>query len=169
MNIRYPATCLLACFITILFCSLTGTVFAQGTSLQPTDVDPTKPVTFSWYPFKETTKYRFVMASDSAMTRIIVEANVAGTEYVYSGKLDYDTAYFWRIMAVEPAPSDWSATFSFRTRAQPVPPAPAAPPPGISCAKANTGSPTLSSDISPLLLGAVLLGLVFAGRKRPGN
>lgn len=167
MNIRYIAACFLACFIIILLGSLAGEVLAQGGNGQ-TNVDPTKPMTFSWSQFKETTKYKFVLASDAAMTQIIVEAEVAGTEYVYNGKLDYYTAYFWRVMSVEPAPSDWSATFSFQTIAKPVPPAPA-PPTGMSCAKASAGSAAVTSDISPLLLGAVLVGLVFASRQKPGK
>jgi MYXO-CTERM domain-containing protein len=169
MSIRYIAICLLACFIIIFVGSPVRAVLAQGTDKQPPNVDPTKPVTFSWYPYKETTKYRFVLASDAEMNQIIVEADVAGTDYVYNGTLDYDTNYFWRVMAVEPAPSDWSATFAFRTQAKPVPPAPANPQPGISCAKANASSPSPTSDISPFLLGALLLGLVFAGRRRPGK
>ena len=165
MNIRFLAACFISCLIIISFGSLTGAVFAQGGNGQ-TNVDPTKPMTFSWSPYKETTKYRFVLASDAAMTQIVVEAEVAGTEYVYNGKLEYSTNYFWRVMSVEPTPSDWSSTFSFQTIAKPVPPAPA-PPTGMSCAKANAGSTAVTSDISPLLLGAVLVGLVFASRQRP--
>jgi hypothetical protein len=126
-------------------------------------------MTFSWSPFKEVAKYKLQLATDSAMTQVIVEAEVTGTQYVYNGKLDYSTNYFWRVMAVEPAPSDWSATFSFQTIAEPVAPAPATPQPGMSCTKASAGSTYPASDISPLLLGAVLVGLVFASRQRPDN
>jgi len=85
---------------------------------------PVQPVSFSWSPFKETTKYKFVLASDAAMTQVVKEAEVATTAYEYDGKLNYSTNYFWRVMAEEPAPSDWSATFSFQTEAA----APEAPP-----------------------------------------
>jgi len=40
---------------------------------------------------------------------------VTTTAFEYDGTLEYSTNYFWRIMAMEPAPSDWSATFSFQT------------------------------------------------------
>jgi len=76
---------------------------------------PVAPASFSWSPFKETTKYKFVLASDAAMTQIVKEAEVATTAFEYDGTLEYSTNYFWRIMAMEPAPSDWSATFSFQT------------------------------------------------------
>jgi len=79
-----------------------------------------QPVSFSWSLFKETTKYRFALARDAEMTRIVKEAEVNTTGYEYTGTLDYDTNYFWRVMAMEPAPSDWSATFSFQTAAAPA-------------------------------------------------
>ena len=167
MNIRFLAACFLACLIIISFGSLTGAVFAQGGNGQ-INVDPTKPMTFSWVPYKETTKYRFVLAKDPGLTQIIVEADVAGTEYVYNGKLDYYTNYFWEVRGIDP-PSDPSATFSFRTIAEPVPPTPVTPQTGISCAKAGAGSAAVTSDISPILLGAVLVGLVFVSRQKTGK
>jgi len=86
---------------------------------------PVKPVSFSWSPFLETTKYKFVLAKDAAMTQVVKEADVTTTAFQYDGTLDYSTSYFWRVMSVEPAPSDWSATFSIMTEAAP----PAAPGP----------------------------------------
>jgi hypothetical protein len=93
---------------------------------------PVKPVSFSWSPFKETTKYKFVLAKDAAMTQVVKEADVTTTAFEYDGALDYSTNYFWRVMSVEPAPSDWSATFSFLTEAAPAAapgPTPAPPTP----------------------------------------
>jgi len=87
---------------------------------------PVSPVSFSWSPFKETTKYKFVLAKDAALTDVLAEAEVATTAYEYEGTLDYSTNYFWRVMCLEPAPSDWSATFGFQTEAAPA--APEAPP-----------------------------------------
>lgn len=84
------------------------------------------PASFSWSPFKGTTKYKFVLAKDAALTDVLAEAEVTSTAYEYDGTLDYSTNYFWRVMCVEPAPSDWSATFSFQTEAAPA--APEAPP-----------------------------------------
>ena len=88
---------------------------------------PVKPVSFSWSPFKDTTKYRFVLAKDAAMSQVVVTATTMTTGYAYEGTLDYSASYFWRVMTVEPAPSDWSATFSLQTMAAPGP-APALPP-----------------------------------------
>ena len=87
---------------------------------------PVSPASFSWSPVQETTKYKFVLATDAAMTQVVTEAEVTGAAFEYDGTLNYSTTYFWRIMALEPAPSDWSATFSFMTEAAPAP-APAPP------------------------------------------
>jgi hypothetical protein len=84
---------------------------------------PVQPASFSWSPFKETTKYKFVLATDAAMTSVVAEAEVPTTAFEYDGTLDYSTNYFWRVMSLEPAPSDWSATFSFQTESAPPPPA----------------------------------------------
>jgi len=95
---------------------------------------PVKPASFSWSPFKETTKYKFVLAKDAAMTQVVAEAEVPTTAHEYNGTLDYSTNYFWRVMALEPAPSDWSATFSFQTEGKPQPPSapPQSPPTPVS-------------------------------------
>jgi hypothetical protein len=56
------------------------------------------------------------------MTQLVKEAEVVNTSaYEYDGALDYSTNYFWRVQSVEPAPSDWSATFSLQTEAKPAP------------------------------------------------
>jgi photosystem II stability/assembly factor-like uncharacterized protein len=78
------------------------------------------PVAFSWSPYKETEKYRFVLAKDADMTQVIVRTEVSTPSYEYKGVLNYNTSYFWRVMALEPAPSEWSATFSFQTISAPL-------------------------------------------------
>jgi hypothetical protein len=81
-----------------------------------------KPASFSWSPFQETTKYRFVMAKDPAMTETIADTEVSTTAYEFDGILEPDSIYFWRVKALEPFPSDWSSTFCFQTRPAPPPP-----------------------------------------------
>jgi len=83
---------------------------------------PVKPASFSWSPLKGTTKYKFVLAKDAALTDIIAEAEVATTAYKYEGMLDHNASYFWRVMAIEPVSSDWSATFNFTTTTAPLSP-----------------------------------------------
>ena len=87
-----------------------------------------RPALFSWSPWKEATRYEFVLSKDSEFKQVLKQANTSSTGYEYDGTLDYDTNYFWRVRAVEvngqPIPSDWSATFSFRTEPAPESPAP---------------------------------------------
>jgi hypothetical protein len=88
---------------------------------------PVKPASFSWSPFRDAEKYRFVLAKDAAMNDVIVNTEVPGTAYSYDGALDYGTNYFWRVKSVEPHSGDWSATFCFRTEPAPAPPPPSSP------------------------------------------
>ena len=82
---------------------------------------PAKSVPFTWTPYKETTKYRFTLARDAGLTDIIILTEVTTTSYSYEGTFEYNTNYFWQVMALEPAPSDASAVFSFTTEVEPLP------------------------------------------------
>jgi len=82
---------------------------------------PIKPASFSWSPYRDTQKYRFVLARDAAMTDVVVDTEVPTTSYSYEGELGHGSVYFWRVMAIEPIPGDWSATFCFQTKPAPVP------------------------------------------------
>jgi len=85
---------------------------------------PVRSASFAWSPFMDAVSYKLVLAKDSAMSDIIVEADVPATAYTYEGTLDYNSNYFWQVKAIEPFPSDWSATFCFQTNAAPIPPQP---------------------------------------------
>jgi hypothetical protein len=79
------------------------------------------PISFSWSPLKETDYYRFLLAKDPGLTDIIVISETNKPAYEYHGILDYQTIYYWQVMALEPAPSDPSAIFTFTTMPEPVP------------------------------------------------
>ncbi len=95
----------------------------------------TKPLAFSWSPWKEATKYQIDVAKDSEFKQLVVSATTTTTGYEYANALDYSTNYFWRVKALEVngqnIPSDWSATFSFTTEAVPAIPAPPPATPAI--------------------------------------
>jgi hypothetical protein len=81
------------------------------------------PICFSWSPFKETTAYKFELSENADMSSPLVSTTVTGaTAYQYTGTVKCNTNYFWRVMSTEPAPSEWSATFSFMTQPEPPPP-----------------------------------------------
>ena len=73
------------------------------------------PVSFSWSPCKETTKYKFELSEKSDMSRPLVSATVGSPAYLYTGQLRNGAVYFWRVAVMEPAPAESSATFSFYT------------------------------------------------------
>jgi hypothetical protein len=79
------------------------------------------PLSFSWSPLKETDYYRFILAKDPGLTDVIVIAETNKPSYEYYGTLDYQTIYYWQVMALEPAPSEPSAIFVFTTKAESVP------------------------------------------------
>jgi hypothetical protein len=86
------------------------------------------PLCFSWSPFKETSAYRFQLSENPDMSSPLVNEVVReSTAYQFTGDPKCNTNYFWRVMAVEPVESEWSAVFSFMTQAEP--PAPPAPTP----------------------------------------
>jgi len=90
---------------------------------------PVSPLAFSWSPSKGTTRYEFILANDAGFSDIVADAEVTTTAYQHEGTLAYSTSYFWRVMALEPAPGDWSAVYTFQTVAAPAAePAPAPPP-----------------------------------------
>ena len=80
------------------------------------------PINFSWSPFKETQKYKFELSENADMTSPVVSVEVGTTAYQYKGTIKCNQAYFWRVMATQPAPSEWSAVFTFKTQKAPVTP-----------------------------------------------
>jgi len=82
------------------------------------------PLNFSWSPFKETQKYKIELSENPDMTSPVVSVEVGTTAYQYKGTIKCNQAYFWRVMATQPAPSEWSAVFTFKTQKAVVAPPP---------------------------------------------
>jgi hypothetical protein len=116
-------------------------------------------VAFSWTPFKDATEYELVLAKDSALTDIIAQESLPTTAYRYGGRLDYDTSYFWQVVATKPVPSEPSPVFSFTTVARPSPP-PAAPPPYYELLR------WLQVSVLINILGFVLIAVIILFRSR---
>jgi hypothetical protein len=89
------------------------------------------PLCFSWSPFKESVEYKFELSENADMSSPLVSTAVKTTAYQYTGTVKCNKNYFWRVMAVKPAPSEWSAVFSFMTQPAPLPPPAPAPAPEI--------------------------------------
>jgi hypothetical protein len=76
---------------------------------------------FSWSPMFKTAKYEFVLAKDAALQQVVVKTNVPQTSYLYDGKLDFNTNYFWQVRAIEPVVSDPSPIGTFTVVAEEKP------------------------------------------------
>ena len=79
---------------------------------------------FSWSGLPGTTKYEFILAKDAALQQVIVKVDVPTTSYLYDGKLDYNTGYFWQVRAIEPVVSDPSPIGTFSVIAEEKPATP---------------------------------------------
>jgi hypothetical protein len=119
---------------------------------------PVTSASFSWSPMADTTRYRFVLSKDAGMTQVVVNDIVGTTAYNYPGQLEYDQAYFWRVMALEPVPGDWSATFSFHTET--------APPPAAAATPSTMPVWAWAIVVIGLILLAVIIVLIFLMRHR---
>jgi hypothetical protein len=76
---------------------------------------PVKPISFSWSGYQGTTKYQFILARDAQLHDIVVDDFASTTAYALKDSLEYDTAYYWQVRAVEPVLSDAGAVFTFHT------------------------------------------------------
>jgi len=75
---------------------------------------------FSWIGFPHTTKYEFILAKDVDLAQVVVKEEVPVSAYIYSGKLDWETTYFWQVKAVEPVPSEPSPVSTFTVVSEPT-------------------------------------------------
>jgi hypothetical protein len=125
-SIITPASALL--FIIAIFTILTGLVLAQElpypNPIYPPnggtiDIDKITSIVFSWTRFYVgTNKYNFELAKNEDMSNLVVKATISDglTTYKYTGKLDYNTTYYWRVMASEPLGGEWGSAI-FTTKA----------------------------------------------------
>jgi hypothetical protein len=105
---------------------------------------------FSWTPLKNTTTYIFTLSRSRDIEAQIIDLriNLTTPSYIYDGILDYNTDYYWQVMALDPMESEWSAIFHFRTEAAP---AQAAPP------TSPTPSPQSEAPPKPSFLPTILI------------
>ncbi len=83
---------------------------------------PVKLVRFQWKPFYvNTEEYKFQLSKNADMSKPLVDTTVRNwlTLYEYRGNLEYNTTYWWRVMAEKPPGGTWSPQFRFTTEAKP--------------------------------------------------
>jgi hypothetical protein len=98
----------------------TITLFSPMYGAKNTSTSPA----FSWSGMPRVTKYEFILAKDAALQKVIVKVDVPSTSYLYDGKLDYNTGYYWQVRGIEPVVSDSSpiGTFTVVAEQKPVTP-----------------------------------------------
>ena len=85
---------------------------ASDTSLTPS---------FSWSGLAGAADYQIQLATDSGFSSIVIDQSVEGTSFVPAVDLATGTQYFWRVRGENLCGGgEWSATFSFTTRMEPV-------------------------------------------------
>ena len=76
---------------------------------------------FAWNAQGGAADYRFQLASDSSFDTILIDEVLDETSFVPASELDTGTEYFWRVSGNNLCgQGDWSPTFSFTTRLEPV-------------------------------------------------
>ncbi|MGA2368774.1 MAG: hypothetical protein ABSF74_09440 [Dehalococcoidia bacterium] len=86
---------------------------------------PIQPMSLSWTPYQDATKYEVWLAKDADFTQMVKKAFTTSTAYKYDDALEYSKIYFWKVRATEiqgqSNTSDWSGTFTFKTVDAPPP------------------------------------------------
>ena len=83
-------------------------------------VEISRSPAFSWVGFPGTEKYEFILAENSGLTQVVVSEKLSQPAYMYEGQLGWGKTYFWRVRALEPAPSD-ATTGTFTVMVEPQP------------------------------------------------
>jgi hypothetical protein len=111
--------------LTLLFTAATSALeFDYPEPLSPrngaTGVDVIS-IVFSWKPFYVgTNKYDFELSKNPDMSNpeVKTSTNDGQTTYKHTGILEYNTTYYWRVMASDPLGGNWGSAV-FTTRAPP--------------------------------------------------
>jgi|GEM_PF-3563633 len=131
-----------------------------------TDVSETPA--FSWTPVTDCVMYEIQISEYTGFAVPMVSEQVATTAYVPTDvTFEPGKTYFWRVRALEPVESDWSAIAAF-TIAVPAEPAPppitvtTTPPPQITVTTpapppALTFTPPAEEEIAPAYIWAIII------------
>jgi hypothetical protein len=101
-----------------LFESTTGPIVLVTPADLSTDVD-LQPE-FSWQ-IADAADYQIQVATDAGFTTIVVDETIDGTDFVPAAELATGTDYYWRVRGLNACgDGDWSTTFEFQTRFEPI-------------------------------------------------
>lgn len=86
---------------------------ANATGIDITSID------FRWEPYYVgIQEYTFELSKNPDMSNLIIQATASGdtNAYKYTGTLEYNTTYYWRVMASNPLGGEWGSSI-FTTKA----------------------------------------------------
>jgi len=132
------------------------TLYTPGGVWQYSGLDVELMPAFSWESAKNADGYQFVLADNAEFASPLVDSKVPESAYNLDFELEYNTNYFWRVMAYDgsKAISRWSDVGAFTTMTEGVPaPSPAPPATVTQPAPAPVVIPT---PIPPVLLWTIV-------------
>jgi len=132
------------------------TLYTPGGEWQYSGLDVELMPAFSWQSAKNADGYQFVLADNAEFASPLVDEKVPESAYNLDFELEYNTNYFWKVMAYNgsKAISRWSDVGAFTTITKEVPaPSPAPPATVTQPAPAPVVIPT---PIPPVLLWVIV-------------
>jgi len=132
------------------------TLYTPGGEWQYSGLDVELMPAFSWQSAKNADGYQFVLADNAEFASPLVDEKVPESAYNLDFELEYNTNYFWKVMAYNgsKAISRWSDVGAFTTITKEVPsPSPAPPATVTQPAPAPVVIPT---PIPPVLLWTII-------------
>jgi hypothetical protein len=136
------------------------TLYTPGGIWQYSGIDVELMPAFSWESANTADSYQFVLADNSEFTSPLVDTKVSTSAYQLDFELEYNSNYFWRVMAYKGAEalSRWSDVGAFTT-IEKAPPAP--PPPPTSPTPTLTVQPVVTP--TPIPLWAMIAIIAIGG------
>jgi len=128
------------------------TLYTPGGVWQYSGLDVELMPAFSWESAKNADGYQFVLADNAEFASPLVDTKTPESAYNLDFELEYNTNYFWRVMAYDgsKAISRWSDVGAFTTITKGVPAPSPAPP-------ATVTQPAPAPVVLPMIIPPVLL------------
>jgi len=133
------------------------TLYTPGGVWQYSGLDVELMPAFSWESAKTADSYQFVLADNAEFTSPLVNEKTPESAYNLDFELEYNTNYFWRVMAYKgnEAISRWSDIGAFTTITEPeAPPPPPSPPVTVT-------QPAPAPIVIPLLWTIIGIGALL--------
>ncbi len=133
------------------------TLYTPGGTWQYSGLNVELMPAFSWESAKSADGYQFVLADNAEFTSPLVNEKAPESAYNLDFELEYNTNYFWRVMAYKgnDAISRWSDIGAFTTIKTPAP-APPAPAPPATVTQPAPAPIVLPTPIPPALLWVII-------------